>query len=171
MALIELLSDLARPSADRAIPSGEAYEKMQRALDVIGPENFLQSELAAMRISSMTESDAELISTTLRCVREAISHWFRIAGRIDYRQSIEVPVWLMQGLIGPALVQGLLSIREVAPELPIEATITTLHRLVIGVKLEDIQQHEAGLKFSQRIHDEWRETRDQIEQLWMMQHG
>lgn len=168
LALVEFFSILAVPRPTQVSEKSEIYEKSKRLVDVLQPEKFLQSEYVIERVSSISETEAGSINSVLKCFREAISHWCRVVENATYRQSVEIATQLMHRLLGPLLVHGILLLRESYPELPIEESVRALHRFIMGVKSTNIQQHKCGPKFSQRFHDEWREAKGQIEQLWTM---
>ena len=170
--IVELISELKeRTPARDIIPDKGLYDIVGNFWDTLDLSTIFRINQSIEFVQSMSAPEMKAAHESLAAIRQMIQRWIDVVGgTVDRVSSVLIQVRLMQGLIGPFVAMSLILHNRKRSDLPFSESISTIHRFVMSVKLEDISpQSDGTFRFSQRVNSEWQTVKENLGRLWKVE--
>ena len=159
--LAELI--IALMKADRKVVYGE----LDRRWAEIDPVAIFAATGYKGFVESLSVAEMRGAQTSLTLVTHALQHLLGVAAPLDPVNRVVLPLKLMRDVFGPLVARCVIKATQIAPEIPLRQSISTLHDFVLSVQSTDINQKVDGsVVFSERVRGVWQTTAKQLSQIW-----
>jgi hypothetical protein len=139
------------------------YRQIEWIWKKVDPVEIFAITRSLKFVRSISLRELNAAQRSVAQVARMLRHSLQMSGPTDRVSRVTLPLLLMRGIVGPVIVKVVIHAKRLAPELPLQETISTLHDFVMKVQLTDIDEKNDNIN---RARIKWGATQKKLRQIW-----